>query len=190
LFVPPPSVRAYALDHARDPEEPVGDIEIEVEIEEDPAEASARETMPPEASLVRATTPPGAREGSDDVATEQQMFDHLAAKEYAAALMLAESLLGQDPAHPRALLCSEKCRVLVERVYLVSLGSSERIPRLMVDPKELRTKALDPRAGFLLSQVDGRTSIEMLLDLGTMPRLETLRLLYELTIDGVIEMTG
>ena len=46
------------------------------------------------------------------------------------------------------------------------------------------------RAGFLLSLVDGISSIEELLDISSMPRLEALRILYGLLDQRVIALSG
>jgi hypothetical protein len=46
--------------------------------------------------------------------------------------------------------------------------------------------AIDHRAGFLLSRVDGKTPIEDLLDVAAMPEDETLELLRELLSKGIL----
>jgi hypothetical protein len=60
------------------------------------------------------------------------------------------------------------------------------VPVLAVDRGDLLRLAVDHRAGFLLSQVDGETSIEGLLDLSAMPEDETLGLLRELLDRGIL----
>lgn len=210
-FVPPTSVRAYALEHdeelpKRDLEE-LTDIEVGIEIDvdlEEPSRDSPQRTriVPPGAvlayareqsgtgpTLARATlpSPVSEPERGEDEKLEQEMFDHIASRQYAVALMLADSILQENPEHRQAKICREKCNVLLEGQYVKIMGSTESIPVLRVSPEELRDKALDPRAGFILSLVDGATSVETLLDLSSMPRLEALRLMYELTVERVIE---
>jgi hypothetical protein len=60
------------------------------------------------------------------------------------------------------------------------------VPVLAVRTVDLPGLAVDHRAGFLLSQIDGKTPIEELLDLSAMPEDETLRLLRELLDRGIL----
>jgi hypothetical protein len=47
---------------------------------------------------------------------------------------------------------------------------------------------LDGRAGFILSLIDGATTVESLLDLSGMPIDETLGILEDLSLHGIVEM--
>jgi hypothetical protein len=49
--------------------------------------------------------------------------------------------------------------------------------------------SLDHRAGFLLSLVDGISTVEEILDMSGMTRLEALRLMYTLTQQNVVALT-
>jgi hypothetical protein len=62
------------------------------------------------------------------------------------------------------------------------------IPWLIVTFDDLRAMPLDPRDGFILSLVDGRSSIEMIIDLATLPEAETLTVLMRLLKVGAIEL--
>ncbi len=119
-------------------------------------------------------------------ALEREMFDHLAARDYPAALRNAETILEEDPAHTRARTCAGRCHTILEARYVHTLGSLTTIFTRSLDDEVLRAKTLDPRAGFVLSLVDGASDLETLLDASAMPRLDALRLLYELCIEGVI----
>jgi eukaryotic-like serine/threonine-protein kinase len=77
----------------------------------------------------------------------------------------------------------------LERHYLARIGPSRQVPRVAMAPAQISSLALDHRAGFLLSLVDSRCSIEELLDISGMPRLETLRLVCELLDHGVLALT-
>jgi hypothetical protein len=61
------------------------------------------------------------------------------------------------------------------------------MPVLAVLPAELRLLPLDPRAAFLLSQMDGRTDLDTVLELSAMPRAKALRLVRELYVSGVVD---
>ncbi|MDX9724687.1 MAG: hypothetical protein RBU37_28315, partial [Myxococcota bacterium] len=64
-----------------------------------------------------------------------------------------------------------------------------RIPVLRSSIAEIRSmKNIDHRAGYLLSQIDGSTDLEFLIDLGAMPRAEGSLVLLVLTERGVIQL--
>jgi len=62
------------------------------------------------------------------------------------------------------------------------------IPALIAGADHLRAARLDARAGFVLSLVDGVTTVESLLDLSGMPADETLGILEDLSLHGIVEM--
>ena len=62
------------------------------------------------------------------------------------------------------------------------------VPWLIATYDELRTMPLDARAGFVVSCIDGHSSVEMLLDLCTLPEDETLDIISELVRLGAIEL--
>ncbi len=63
-----------------------------------------------------------------------------------------------------------------------------RIPVVVLGPEALREAGLDGRSGFLVSLIDGATSIEDLLDVSGMSAEETLALLDDLRLRGVVEL--
>jgi hypothetical protein len=66
---------------------------------------------------------------------------------------------------------------------------TEAIPVVAVDLAELRQLSLDPHSGFLLSLMDGSTSVETLLDVCGMPSEEAMRRLDHLVMLGVVRLT-
>ena len=62
------------------------------------------------------------------------------------------------------------------------------VPRLVLAQDDVMRLALDHREGFLLSLIDGRTTVETLLELAAMPRKEVLRLLARWLAMGVIKL--
>jgi hypothetical protein len=61
-----------------------------------------------------------------------------------------------------------------------------RVPRLTLRPRDLALLPLDHREGFLLSMIDGVTSIETILDVCAMPHHEALEILESLVQRGVL----
>jgi hypothetical protein len=66
------------------------------------------------------------------------------------------------------------------------LGSLHQVPRLVAPLHELRNLSLNHQAGFVLSHVDGVSTLEVLLDVCAMPRLDALLLVEKLVEYGVI----
>lgn len=62
------------------------------------------------------------------------------------------------------------------------------VPWLVVTYDDLRGLPLDPRAGFVASLIDGKSTVEVLLDVSGMPEDETLEILRELVRLGAVEM--
>lgn len=139
-----------------------------------------------------ATPPPQATPPPDDPPPETiaAIDARLAAGDYGRALMLAEAALEAHPGHPALVSSADICRDELYRTYLERLGAADHVPRLAVNGGALTGLALDHRAGFLLSCVDGGSTVEEIIDVSAMPRLEAVRVLYELLQEGIIEMTS
>lgn len=122
---------------------------------------------------------------ADNLREMRARFD---ARNYGGALVLAESVLVSAPENALARQTAESCREQLAGKYLGSLGERTSIPHVSMPPEEVRWLSLDHRAGFLLSFIDGATSIEEVLDASSMPELEALRIMFELRQQGVIEI--
>lgn len=114
----------------------------------------------------------------------------LSAGDYGRALVLAESALDQHPDHPTLARSADTCRGELYKRYLERLGAADHVPRVAMHSGALTGLTLDHRAGFLLSCVDGDSTVEEIIDVSAMPKLEAVRVLYELLQEGVIEMTA
>lgn len=77
---------------------------------------------------------------------------------------------------------------LSEADLLARAGSFEQVPVVRKTIAQLRTLPLDPASAFLVSAMDGTSSIEMLFDLAPMPRKEVVRALCLLFDHGVISL--
>jgi hypothetical protein len=117
------------------------------------------------------------------------MTDRYATGDFSGALIVAEGILEVDPNHEQALRYQQRCGETLSQMYLARLGSLTQVVRVAVARDQIRWLSLDHRAGFLLSLVDGTSSIEELLDVSTMPRLEALRILYGLLDQRVIALS-
>ena len=70
---------------------------------------------------------------------------------------------------------------LLESIYASMIGSPEKIPRHGGSVPDL-----DPRAAFLLSRIDGSITVDDLLEVSGMPRLEAMRVLALLIRHGAV----
>ncbi|MFT3765844.1 MAG: hypothetical protein QM820_10035 [Minicystis sp.] len=74
----------------------------------------------------------------------------------------------------------------IEATYVDALGGPIGVPRLAVSPAQLTSLPLGREAGFLLSRVDGESTVDDLCDISSLGRLDTLRILFDLLQQGVI----
>jgi hypothetical protein len=76
----------------------------------------------------------------------------------------------------------------LEEILLKRIGNTKRVPRPAVEANQITRLSLDHRAGFVLSLVDGINSIDDILDVSGMPRLEALQILCGLVDRKVIKL--
>lgn len=155
---------------------------------------AARRTPLPRASSEPPTreifAPPTASRPKPPARALDKVVERFEAGDFGRALMLAEQAFddarGTDAEDLRhyAELCREKLR----QTYLDRIGSGRTILRVTVDPDTLRGRSLDPRLAFLLSLLDGASSVDDVIDMSTMPALEAVRALHELMQEGVVEV--
>jgi hypothetical protein len=71
----------------------------------------------------------------------------------------------------------------------VDLASSlHRVPKLVLTPGAIMKLPLDPRAGFLLSFIDGVSTLEAIADGSGLPQEEVFRILRDLLGHGAVKL--
>ncbi len=115
-----------------------------------------------------------------------EMRDRFSLGDYSGALVVAEAILESEPKHPEAHQVAQHCRRVLEQMYIARIGPLTRVPIVGVPRDQLRWLSIDHRAGFLLSHVDGVSTLEMILDVSGMTPLDALRILFELAQQRVI----
>jgi hypothetical protein len=158
-------------------------------------DATVFEPEPPSSTQPKSLPPPlpdstdklaVARAATDDAFAEY-MLERLAAGDYLGAVLAAEALLEYRPRDQDALDCAQIARTELRKMYVARLGSLERVPHVVMGPDAIFSlQALDFRAGYLLSRVDGMSSIYEIVESGSIPSLEALRILSELCLRRVI----
>jgi tetratricopeptide (TPR) repeat protein len=106
--------------------------------------------------------------------------------DFSGSLEMIEKILKLDPEHGEARDYLRQNEATLVAMYESKLGPLGRVPRLAIKPEEVMWLNLDHRAGFLLSQIDGKVDYESLFALSGLPRLDTARILATLIGDGVI----
>lgn len=117
-----------------------------------------------------------------------EMRDRFAMGDFSGALAMAEEVLLRSPQQKEASSLAEKCRDVLFDMYSSRLSNLDEPPRLLMTADQLKWLSLDHRAGFLLSMVDGISSIEEILDVSGMSRLDSMRILCELLDRKVIAL--
>jgi hypothetical protein len=67
-------------------------------------------------------------------------------------------------------------------------GTLASVPRIVVSPAKLLAMPLDPRAGFVLSRIDGRANVEAIIDSTGLPSEKVLATLVDLVTLQVIAL--
>lgn len=106
--------------------------------------------------------------------------------DFTGAMEAAESVLALEQGHLEASTIHARCADALLQEFEERLGERSGIPRLKMPPDEVLWLDLDPSAGFLLSQMDGHSSLDDLFAISALSELETARLLCQLLDSGVI----
>src|ERR1700744_3665506 len=118
------------------------------------------------------------------------MRERFSLGDYTGAMEMAELLLTEDPSDSEALATADKCRQVLEGMYAARLGPLDRVPSVAVQRAQLRWLSIDHRAGFVLSLVDGSSTLEMILDVCGMPRLDAMRILDQLVQQRIVSLAS
>lgn len=118
----------------------------------------------------------------------REIKDRYAMGDYSGALLTAEGILEADPDQPDAIRYANRCRQVLTDMYSARIGQMSQVASVAVPPDQIRWLSLDHRAGFLLSLVDGQSTLDEVLDISGMPRLDALRILFSLIEERVIAL--
>jgi hypothetical protein len=173
------------------PAEPVTARRPSLSFEQQVVQAPPQRTFSP-SSIERALL--GAVDGP--VVTQRDIQDPTAEMlecyslgDYAGAIALADLVLTDAPESLVALECRSKSSAALEGIYAARLGPMSRMAMVLMPATQIDCVAIDHRAGFLLSLVDGSSTLEAILDVCGMPRLDALRILHELVQRGAVGLT-
>lgn len=150
-------------------------------LELDLGDAGSLDTAPP-------VQLPAAFESARDTQI-REMKDRYAMGDFSGALIVAEGLLEGNAQDVDAQRYAQTCREVLTQMYSARLGALTQRVSVVVPGEQIRWLSLDHRAGFVLSLVDANSTLEELLDISGMNRLDALRILYTLYDQRVIALS-
>jgi hypothetical protein len=106
----------------------------------------------------------------------------------ALAAAAVNRALANAPESAAAQKAIHRHRDLVILILEAYVGSERGVPVVAVPMHEIAVQEIDSRAAFLLSRIDGTLSLEELLDVAGMSRLEAYHYLARLLLRGLIEV--
>ena len=95
--------------------------------------------------------------------------------------------LSEDPNSALAQKLIHRNRDAIMTAFQSYIGDLSRAPLLARPLHELASAPISPRAAFLLSRVDGTMTLDEILDVSGMPRLEAFRYLSQLLLRGILK---
>jgi hypothetical protein len=118
----------------------------------------------------------------------KEMQECYAVGDFSRALSIAEEILARTPDDTAARRCAQNCRDVLTQMFAARIGPLDQVITVVVSPDEVQWLALDHRAGFLLSLVDGQSTVDEILDISGMTRLDALRIIFDLTERQVVRL--
>ena len=106
--------------------------------------------------------------------------------DYDRAVTAVDLALSEDPNSALAQKLIHRNREAIMNAFQAFLGDLQRAPSLARPLHELGSAPISPRAAFLLSRVDGTLSLDEILDVSGMPRMEAYRYLCQLFLRGIL----
>ena len=178
---PQPKESDAAFDAAFDPasDPPNNDSALDFVQRLPPVEPSVK----PGAGREKAVPPPvSARAGV------RELEECYAVGDYSRALQIAEQMLARSPDDLGARRYAQNCREVLTQMFAARIGPLDQVITVVVSPEEVQWLSLDHRAGFLLSLVDGMSTVDEILDISGMTRLDALKILHDLTEQQVVKL--
>jgi hypothetical protein len=102
------------------------------------------------------------------------------------AVSAVDLALSEDASSALAQKLITRNKDTIMSLFQAYLGDLDRTPQLAKPLHELSKEPISPRAAFLLSRIDGMLTIDELLDVSGMPRMEAYRHLCQLFLRGIL----
>lgn len=106
--------------------------------------------------------------------------------DHTGVVALSKARLEVFPHDMRTRRLLKQSEDVLEHMYLAKIGGPKMQLRVLMSLDQLQWLSIDHRAGYLLSRIEGPTTVSDVLEISSMSRLDTLRLLHELLQQQVI----
>ena len=106
--------------------------------------------------------------------------------DFSHAFEVASEIVRFRPEHRSAVDAMAICQEKLELIFTTKIGSQDAVPRVLIPEDEILWLDLDHKAGFVLSQIDGRSSFRDILLVTGMDKIDSLRILARLVKDKII----
>jgi hypothetical protein len=116
----------------------------------------------------------------------QRAIEYNAAHETDKAVTAVDLALSEDPNSALGQKLITRNKDTIMQIFQSFIGDLERMPQLAKPLHELANAPINPRAAFLLSRIDGTLTIDELLDVSGMPRMEAYRHICQLFLRGIL----
>jgi hypothetical protein len=126
--------------------------------------------------------PPGAEP------TVQDMQARYAVGDFSGALEVAEAILQKRPDDAATRRYAQNCRDVLTQMFAAKIGPLDQVMQVVISPQEVQWLSLDHRAGFLLSLVDGQSTVDEILDISGMSRLDALKIIHQLVEQQIVNL--
>jgi hypothetical protein len=117
---------------------------------------------------------------------EARLLRALEQRKLPEALMVASSLVYLYPAHDVARRLKERCADQMDSKGAPEFAPRHAVPSMRLSWNELRDRTLSREAAYVLSCVDGATTIEALIDMSALQPLAAYEALDALTCEGIV----
>lgn len=166
--------------------DPVDSTRHDIVLAFDPIDARTREILEEVDEDAPANEPKEEQTRRRITALLQKAVAFSESQETEKAVAAVDLALSEDPnsALGQKLIARNKDTIM--QVFQTFIGDLERMPQLAKPLQELQNAPINPRAAFLLSRIDGSLTIDELLDVSGMPRLEAYRHICQLFLRGIL----
>jgi hypothetical protein len=142
------------------------------------------DSLAPPMSGLEAPDPPSSKPR----AGPKEMQECYAVGDFSRALSIAEEILSRTPDDAAARRCAQNCRDVLTQMFAARIGPLDQVITVVISPDEIQWLTLDHRAGFLLALVDGQSTVDEILDISGMTRLDALKIIFDLTERQVVRL--
>jgi hypothetical protein len=132
--------------------------------------------------------PAAARPDPDRPGDAKELLECYELGDFSRALQIAEQLLARSPDDLAVRRQAQSCRDALTQMFAARIGPLDQVISVVVSPAEVQWLSLDHRAGFLLSLIDGQSTLDEILDISGMTRLDALKIMCDLAEQHVVKL--